>query len=101
MCNPGEELDLVPEPDNPADPYAVAVYSCRGYQLGYLPAERSGRIAAMIGQGRIVTAIYQGMDEFRAYARIAYDDDLPQLPKTSTKMAEPPDFWPDEIWPDD
>lgn len=101
MCTPGEELDLVPEPDNPADPSAVAVYSCRGYQLGYLPADRCGRISAMINQGRVVTAIYQGMDQLRGYARIAYDSDTPILPKAITKLEEPRDFWPDEIWLDD
>ena len=35
----GEELALVPEPDNPHDANAIAVLDRRGRQLGYLPAE--------------------------------------------------------------
>lgn len=34
----GEVLQLVPEPDNPVDPRAVAVITAHGVQLGYVPA---------------------------------------------------------------
>jgi hypothetical protein len=37
---PGRELALVPEPDNPQDPHAVAVWDdARALQAGYVPAE--------------------------------------------------------------
>lgn len=41
LCAPGEPIELVPEPRNPADPNAVAVFSIRGVQIGYLTAERA------------------------------------------------------------
>jgi hypothetical protein len=37
--DPGRRLALVPEPDNPHDPNAVAIYNeDRSLQLGYVPA---------------------------------------------------------------
>lgn len=41
LCVPGEPVHLVLEPKNPADPQAVAVFSGRGVQIGYLTAERA------------------------------------------------------------
>lgn len=35
-CDPMEQLRLEPEPDNPADPQAIAVKRVNGSQLGYL-----------------------------------------------------------------
>ena len=43
-CDPGEPVELRPEPKNKADERAVAVWSARGVQMGYLTAERCGRI---------------------------------------------------------
>nr|DAL41003.1 MAG TPA_asm: HIRAN domain [Caudoviricetes sp.] len=98
ICSPGEALVLRPEPTNPADPFAVAVLSIRGVQLGYVPAERCGRIGALIGQGREVAAIFQGYDQFRAYMRVAYDGEIPILPASKAASDSDPDFWPDPIW---
>lgn len=100
ICQPGEIVELRPEPTNKADPYAVAVYSSRGVQVGYVPAERCARISALLGQGRQVTAIYQGRDAFRGYMRIAYDGDRPVLPPAKTVEQAEPDFWPDPTWDD-
>ncbi len=37
--DPGRRVALVPEPDNPHDPNAVAIYNeARTLQLGYVPA---------------------------------------------------------------
>ena len=37
-CEPLDHLDISPEPDNPVDPKAVAIYLGKtGSQLGYLP----------------------------------------------------------------
>lgn len=98
ICQPGEALTLLPEPGNPADAYAVAVYSGRGIQLGYVPAERCARIAALIGQGREVAAIFQGYDQFRAYMRVAYDGEVPSLPIPKAQPESDQDFWPDPFW---
>lgn len=102
ICQPGEPVELVPEPKNPADPLAVAVYSSRGVQLGYLTAERCGRIGALIREGREVTAIFQDKAPYGAVIRVAFDGEAPILPET--REPEPPeeqDFWPDPEWPDE
>lgn len=93
-------MELRPEPDNKADPYAVAVYSARGIQLGYVPAERCARIAALLGQGREIIAIYQGRDAHRGYMRLAYDGEQPTLPPTRITIQTEQDFWPDPTWDD-
>jgi hypothetical protein len=36
ICQPGEPIELRSEPNNPHDEHAIAVFSCRGIQLGYL-----------------------------------------------------------------
>lgn len=100
ICEPGESVELRPEPDNEVDPYAVAVYSCRGIQLGYVPAERCARIGSLLGQGREVVAIFQGYDQFRAYMRVAYDGDTPVLPVPKHAPDSDQDFWPDPTWDD-
>ena len=40
LCAPGEPVDLVPEPKNPFDPSAIAIFSVRGIQIGYVSAEK-------------------------------------------------------------
>lgn len=100
MCVPGERVELRPEPGNPTDPCAVAVYSARDVQIGYLQAERCGRISAMIKQGREVLAIFQGVDRFRGYIRVAYDGAVPVLPPAKSAPEEP-EFYSDPIWDDD
>ena len=103
LCAPGEVIDLVPEPHNPADEYAVAVYSCRGVQLGYITAERAPWIGAQIRAGRECLAIFQGMTERAGWLRLAFDGHQPELPPPTPKR-EPdpePDFWPDYIPPDE
>lgn len=44
--DPGRRLALVPEPDNPHDPHAVAVWNAeRTLQLGYVPAAVARELA--------------------------------------------------------
>ena len=44
--DPGRRLVLVPEPDNPHDPHAVAIWNEeRSLQLGYVPAAVVGELA--------------------------------------------------------
>lgn len=99
-CKPGERIELRPEPKNPADPRAVAVYSPRGIQLGYLNAERAPWIGSMIRQGREMAAIFQEQTEYGGVIRVAFDGDVPTLPPARPKPAPEQDFWPDEEWPD-
>lgn len=99
MCQPGEPAELRPEPTNPADPRALAVYSCRGVQIGYLSAERCGRIGQLIRSGRAVTAVFQEATQFGAVIRVAFDGDEPVLPPPRIASPEQ-EWWPDEEWPD-
>lgn len=101
LCKPGEPVDLVPEPKNPADPRAVAVFSARGVQLGYLSAERCGRIGQLIRQGHEVRSVFQEATRHGAVIRVAFDGEEPQLPPArDPEPAQEQDFWPDEEWPD-
>lgn len=51
---PGMRLDLVPEPHNPHDPAAVAIYR-HGYLYGYIPAAH-GWVAAALAEGTTIMA---------------------------------------------
>jgi hypothetical protein len=108
LCSPGEPVELRLEPRNEADPSAVAVYSCRGVQLGYLSAERCGRIGGLIRQGREVRAIFQEATRSGAIIRASFDGEGPCLPQRASATAqalahsdEEHDFWPDPDWPDE
>ncbi|WP_452655477.1 HIRAN domain-containing protein [Sphingomonas bisphenolicum] len=109
-CAPGEPIELRPEPKNKHDPLAIAIYSSRNFQIGYVSAERCGRIGQLIRQGREVQAIFQGHSQAGAWVRVAFDGETPTLPPiarstgSDNKEKEPligPDFYPDDIWPDD
>ena len=56
-CRPGQRVCLEREPDNPHDPLAVALYSKRGVQLGYLGRKDARWIAPLIDAGQSVVAI--------------------------------------------
>lgn len=103
LCVPGEPAQLVPEPKNPADPRAIAVYSTRGVQIGYLTAERCGWIGGMIEQGREIRAVFQEKTRHGAVIRAAFDGEEPVLP--AEKPPAPPrddhGFYPDDPGPDD
>ncbi len=106
LCVPGEPIDLVPEPKNPADPNAIAVFSSRNVQIGYLSAERAPWIGGMLRNGRPIKVIFQAATAAGAAVRIAFDGENPVLPPPHAIGATPPDpatveFWPDEIYPDD
>ena len=102
LCKPGEPVELIPEPKNPADPRAVAVFSTRGVQLGYLTAERCGRIGALIRDGREVRAVFQEATSYGAVIRAAFDGEEPVLPPERPRQPpEEQDFWPDPEWPDE
>lgn len=102
MCVPGEPVELRPEPRNPYDPHAVAVYSVRGVQIGYLSAERAPRIGAMIRQGRDIACVFQGLSRFGGWIRVAFDGDAPTLtaPPAESPAADDDGFWPDPIYDD-
>lgn len=59
LCRPGERLALVREPTNPYDPSAVAIFSPRGVQVGYLSADHASWIGSKIDRGYDVRAIVE------------------------------------------
>jgi hypothetical protein len=98
---PGEPVDLIPEPKNPVDPQAVAVFSCRGIQIGYIRAERAQLIRSYLSRGRITDAIFQAQATWGAIVRVGLDGDDAVLPIPAESPDAPPDFYPDYIPPDD
>lgn len=103
LCTPGEPVELRPEPKNRHDERAVAVFSCRGVQIGYISAERCGRIGALIRSGMEVRAVFQAEIGFGAWIRVAFDGAEPEIPASTPREAvDPePDFYPDDVWPDE
>lgn len=60
----GSQVLLLPEPNNPYDPNAVAVWDIkRQLQAGYIPREYSARIAHKIAKGEIkqCTIMWEGI----------------------------------------
>ncbi len=106
LCRPGEPVDLRPERKNRHDERAVGVWSMRGIQIGYLTAERCGRIGAIIRMGREVQAVFQSATRFGAWIRVAFDGEVPVVAVeddargADAEVDAEPDFYPDEVWPD-
>lgn len=108
MCVPGEPVDLRPEPKNPADPNAVAVFSVRGVQIGYIRAERAPMIRLAMSRAEVI-AIFQRPAPWGAIIRASLDGASPILPPERVKdwTDSPRDgeagetWWPDYIPPDE
>lgn len=107
LCQPGEPVELRPEPKNPADRHAIAVYSARGIQIGYIRAERAPFIGKAMRDG-IVQAIFQQKEPWGATIRAHLDGTTPVLPDPNDPRISdwpPPgshdaDWWPDDIYED-
>jgi hypothetical protein len=98
ICRPGEPVDLAPEPKNQFDEHAIAVFSCRGVQLGYLKSERAVFIGTLWRQGHTTTAIFQSLEATVGWLRVAFDGETPTLPPPADAKPGRDDsgFWPDE-----
>ena len=101
LCAPGEPVELRPEPKNQFDEHAIAVFSCRGVQLGYLASERAVWIGTLTRQGHDAVAVFQGMTASAGWIRVAFDGEAPILPVQSDSATAEQDFWPDEEWPEE
>ncbi|ASY45009.1 hypothetical protein CJD35_11565 [Sphingobium xenophagum] len=102
MCLPGEPVHLVPEPHNPSDPRAIAVYSARNIQIGYVRAERAQFIGSMLNRGTL-SAIFQSPAKWGATVRVHLDGTEAVLPLPSdSRTADwpPPGSEDAEWWPD-
>lgn len=100
LQRPGDPLELRPEPNNPADPNAIAVYSMQGVQIGYLPAERAPYVGLRLSRGH-ASAVFQGATVRGAFVRIAFDGEQPTLPPPSDEKSAFEDWYPDDVYPDD
>jgi len=60
-------VELVREPGNPADPFAIAVWSDDGegrrWRLGYLDRTVAAQLAPRLDRGAVATAVLQGWIE--------------------------------------
>lgn len=101
LCRPGDRVELRPEPKNPKDEYAIAVHNRESMQMGYLAAERAPWIGAMLNKGRVIAAIFQAPTQYGALIRVAFDGLVPTLPASRESAGDDPDFYPDEVYPDD
>lgn len=109
MCRPAELVDLVPEPKNPADEHAVAVFSARNIQIGYLRSEVAVFVGAVLRRGGTVRAVFQEATDWGALIRVSFDGETPVIPERrqgDRQLAdmiadEAQEFYPDEDWGDD
>ncbi|SFO17911.1 HIRAN domain-containing protein [Sphingomonas sp. OK281] len=102
LCAPGEPVDLRREPKNPHDANAVAVFSGRGVQMGYLSAERAPLIGRRMQQEEHV-AVFQALVGTMAYIRIRFGGGAPTLPDPDAPAparSRPATFDPDAFYPD-
>ena len=90
MSEPGDPVDLRPEPRNPHDANAVAVFSARGIQVGYLSAKRAPWIGRRLKAGEEVAAVFQGISGAAAYIRIRFGGGAPTLPPAPPHRTRPP-----------
>lgn len=108
LCAPGKPIELVPEPKNKVDRNAIAVFSVRRVQIGYLTADRAPWIGGMLRTGREIQAAFQQATQIGAALRVAFDGEAPALPESVSapqrqpqSSADDADFWPDYVPPDD
>ena len=109
FTTPGEVLELRPEPRNPHDEHAIAVFSPRGAQIGYISSERAVLVGSWLRTGQEVVALFQQETPWGAMARVGLGG-APDLPPPVAIAAPPPPlgqgvdedpgFYPDEAYDD-
>jgi hypothetical protein len=80
LCAPGDPVTLILEPNNPHDEHAVAVYSSRGIQIGYLKSERAVFAGAKIRAGEPYEVVFQEAEPTIGVIRIRFGGGAPTLP---------------------
>lgn len=107
QCLPGEPVELRHEPRNRHDPHAVAVFSARGVQIGYLSAERAPWILRRMDHEEMA-AVFQQLAASVAYIRVRFGGGQPTLPPSANPrrdeggrgIVRDGDFYPDPDGPD-
>lgn len=79
-CSPGDRIELRLEPTNEHDANAIAVFSARGVQVGYVTAERAPYIRRILSGGEPYEAIFQRLDVTAAYVRARFGGGAPTMP---------------------
>jgi hypothetical protein len=87
LCEPGEPVLLVHETTNRHDANAIAAFSARGVQIGYLSADKTPIVHKANGEGRQPQAIFQAATDWGCYIRVAFGGRVPQLPPSSAHRA--------------
>lgn len=110
LCSPGDPVQLRREPKNEHDEFAVAVFSDRGTQLGYLSADRAPWIGSKIAAGDDIAGIFQAPGATAAVIRVRIGGGAPTLPPplppelprptTVDHDATAPDFYSDPDGPE-
>jgi hypothetical protein len=100
FCDPGEMLAFKPEPNNPFDEHAIAVFSARGFQIGYVASQRAVFLKSCMRAGAELAAVFQDVAPWGAVARVGLNC-APILPQADqhanddepdTDRHEEPDF---------
>jgi hypothetical protein len=91
LCASGDLVELRHKPRNPYDENAVAVWSERGVQLGYVCAKRALLIGKRMKEDD-ATTVFQPMHGNGANIRIRFGGGLPTLPDLvpDVPMPQPP-----------
>lgn len=72
----GDELDVVREPENPFDWYAVALY-WKGRQIGYVPRDENRHLSRMLREGlRLVATVTEVRPEAETWEAVRVDVSL-------------------------
>lgn len=110
LCKAGDPVELRREPKNKHDENAVAVFSERGVQLGYLTAERAPWIGGKLAAGEEVVAVFQGESAAATIIRVRFGGGAPTppMPRPLPAYKDPDevidatgrDFYPDPEGPD-
>lgn len=87
LCTRGEAVKLIREPKNEHDRRAVAVFSARGIQLGYLTAERCGLISGWLESGELCDAVFQEPGRSAAIIRVRFGEGRITLPQAREDVA--------------
>lgn len=71
----GDEVELQPEPNNPYDPMAVAVYS-EGEHIGYIARTNNYEVSEWLNDGGEVEAKVIGRDGNKHLLLISWDESV-------------------------
>ena len=67
VVNAGDELELVLEPENPVDKFAVALYTHSGDKVGFVPTYYSGQITHRLNMGMTYLCEVLEVNQWRSF----------------------------------